>query len=228
MAVTRPPFFVKYFRHSMNKRMAYSSLQLAAVVAVVLLIHLLPGLEDSAIESGIRNGLHIILFAMVAVVVFALAEAVTTRPALLTFVIVAAIGSLAEIAQLLTQKTPDPPRHRSRPFRCGRRLAGDSYLSAQPAIGIDWHACGPADPRGHCFNGRACTARILGHSLVRVPAEIAGGDWTLKAVTTILTGFANQFGALVHQAGRGRRRTGARRRNAGRRMDRLSAQCSCD
>ena len=45
---------------------------LALIGAATVAIHLLPGLDSSRLENGIRNSLHFILFATVAAVFYAM------------------------------------------------------------------------------------------------------------------------------------------------------------
>jgi len=79
----------------------------ACVVAATIAIHLLPGLDSSRIENGIRNSLHFILFAVVAAVAYTM---VSTGPAgkfLIALAIAFTIGILAELAQHLSGRSAD-------------------------------------------------------------------------------------------------------------------------
>lgn len=81
------------------------TLNFVVVLVVATLIvagHLLPGLDDTAIDAGIRNALHVIVFAMLAGLVFILfrgAGLVTRTVA--TFAVVIGAGVAAEFGQLV-------------------------------------------------------------------------------------------------------------------------------
>jgi len=77
------------------------------VTAVVVVGHLLPGLDTAEIHAEIRNALHFIGFALVAAVVFESLSMRATRAALVTLLIVAALGVLAEFVQNLGGKEFD-------------------------------------------------------------------------------------------------------------------------
>jgi VanZ family protein len=91
-----------------------SSINFRAVVAVLAIAvavvggHLLPGLNNSAVEDGIRNGLHVLVFAVFGVIVFESLKSTGAFSALaITLVIVATTGALSEGAQYLTGRHPD-------------------------------------------------------------------------------------------------------------------------
>ncbi len=69
--------------------------------------HLLPGLDATEIDREIRNGLHLIGFALIAAVIF---EALSMRPlsaVVTTLLLVASLGALAEFVQSLDGKGYD-------------------------------------------------------------------------------------------------------------------------
>jgi hypothetical protein len=73
-------------------------------VAILLMVavvigHLLPGLDTAEIHREIRNALHVIGFALIAAVVFESLSMRAKNAALVTLLIVAALGALAEFAQ---------------------------------------------------------------------------------------------------------------------------------
>ena len=67
--------------------------------AAVVGAHVLPGLDATELHAEIRNGMHIIAFALVAAVVFEVLPMRSGSAALVTLVLVAAIGASAEFAQ---------------------------------------------------------------------------------------------------------------------------------
>ncbi len=77
------------------------------VSVAVVVGHLLPGLDNSAIDGEIRNALHVIGFALIAAAIFETLPMRTTKAALVTLVIVAALGALAEFAQKFDGKGID-------------------------------------------------------------------------------------------------------------------------
>ena len=80
---------------------------LACIAAATIAIHLLPGLDSSRLENGIRNSLHFILFAIVAAAVYA---TIPSGPAIKSLCALGAaltIGLLAESAQRLSGTTFD-------------------------------------------------------------------------------------------------------------------------
>ena len=80
---------------------------LVCIGAATIAIHLLPGLDSSRLENGIRNSLHFILFAIVAAAIY---STVPSRPAVKFLIALGAaitIGLLAESAQRLAGATFD-------------------------------------------------------------------------------------------------------------------------
>lgn len=89
----------------MNVRTAVTVLALGLVVAAA---HLLPGLDNSRVESGVRNGLHLLVFAVFAVIVFATMRHKGLAMAVLTALFTTAIvGGLSELVQYLSGRRPD-------------------------------------------------------------------------------------------------------------------------
>lgn len=86
---------------------------LAGIVVVSIAViggHLLPGLDNSRVEDGVRNGLHVLVFAALAVFLFEKlksAEVSTIIAAAITIAAVAAIGGLSELLQHLRGREPD-------------------------------------------------------------------------------------------------------------------------
>ncbi len=80
---------------------------LVFVVAATIAIHLLPGLDSSRLENGIRNSLHFILFAIVAAVAYAMVSSGPTGKFLIALAIAITIGILSELAQRLSGRTAD-------------------------------------------------------------------------------------------------------------------------
>ncbi len=89
----------------MNVRTSARILLLSfAVVAA----HLFPGLDNSLVESGVRNGLHLLVFAVLAVIVFEnLKQNGILKAALFALGVVALIGGLSEFVQYLSGRSPD-------------------------------------------------------------------------------------------------------------------------
>lgn len=80
------------------------------VSAIVIGGHLLPGFDNSPVEDEVRNGLHVLVFAAFAVIVFEIirsAGMAVVITAAVTIVIVATIGGLAEFLQYLKGRQPD-------------------------------------------------------------------------------------------------------------------------
>lgn len=85
-----------------------SSIKFRTVAAILLVSaaviggHLLPGLDNSRVEDGVRNGLHVVVFAAFAVIVFEYLKSsgiaiVIAVP--VTIVAVGLIGGLSELMQ---------------------------------------------------------------------------------------------------------------------------------
>jgi VanZ family protein len=81
---------------------------LLAAVAVVIAIHLLPGLDASRIENGIRNGLHSVLFGALAAVIYRIAPFSGVGKVVFTLLVVIVVGVSSEASQLLSGHTADP------------------------------------------------------------------------------------------------------------------------
>lgn len=91
--------------------MKSASLRLIVVAMLIAVAvvggHLLPGLDATEIDREIRNGLHLIGFALIAAVIF---EALSMRPlsaVVTTLLLVASLGALAEFVQSLDGKGYD-------------------------------------------------------------------------------------------------------------------------
>ena len=80
---------------------------LVCIVAATIAIHLLPGLDSSRLENGIRNSLHFILFAIVAAVAYAIISTGPTGKFLIALAIATTIGILSELAQSLSGGAAD-------------------------------------------------------------------------------------------------------------------------
>lgn len=74
-------------------------LVLTFVVTATIAIHLLPGLDSSRLENGIRNGLHFILFAIIAAFTFQMVASGPAVKFLVAISLVIATGCIAEFAQ---------------------------------------------------------------------------------------------------------------------------------
>ena len=77
-------------------------LVLTFVIAATIAIHLLPGLDSSRLENGIRNSLHFILFAIVAASAYRVAPCGPTGKFLIALAVVVTTGILSEFAQRLS------------------------------------------------------------------------------------------------------------------------------
>ena len=77
------------------QRVAVATTLVAAVVAA----HYLPGIANTIIEQELRNGLHILGFALVTAVIFELLPGNSWKTAVVSFLCVLAIGLFAEVAQ---------------------------------------------------------------------------------------------------------------------------------
>jgi VanZ family protein len=71
----------------------------ALIILAVVIGHLLPGLDATEIDREIRNSLHVIGFAVIAAVIFEALPMRRTIAALLTLLLITALGALAEFAQ---------------------------------------------------------------------------------------------------------------------------------
>jgi hypothetical protein len=74
-------------------------LLLVVIVPLVVIAHLIPGLDGSVIENGIRNALHVIGFAVFAAVVFEGTPGSKWVKSTLAVLLVAAVGFMSELAQ---------------------------------------------------------------------------------------------------------------------------------
>jgi VanZ family protein len=81
-----------------SQRLRIVAVAILLTVAVVI-GHLLPGLDTAEIHREVRNALHVIGFALIAAVVFESLSMRAKNAALVTLLIVAALGTLAELAQ---------------------------------------------------------------------------------------------------------------------------------
>lgn len=91
-----------------------SPMNIRTIVTVMVLslavigAHLFPGLDNSRVEGGVRNGLHLLVFAVFAVIVFENSKQKgVVKAALVAIVLVALIGGLSEFVQFLSGRTPD-------------------------------------------------------------------------------------------------------------------------
>ena len=80
---------------------------LVIVAAATIGIHLLPGLDSSRLENGIRNSLHFILFAIVAAVAYTMVPSGPAGKFLIALAIVLTIGILSELAQRFSGASAD-------------------------------------------------------------------------------------------------------------------------
>lgn len=88
----------------MRKRMA----GIALLSAVVIAGHLAPVFDSSAIENGVRNSLHILIFAIFAAAVLgAMRRMATARAVLVTFLLVAVVAGFSEVLQYVSGTRPD-------------------------------------------------------------------------------------------------------------------------
>ena len=86
---------------------------LTLLAAVVITVHLLPGMDNSSLQQDVRNALHVVGFAIVAAVICQLLCADLSRyvaaspidAAVIAFVLTAAIAGLAELSQVMAGKT---------------------------------------------------------------------------------------------------------------------------
>lgn len=72
--------------------------------------HLLPGLSNSSVEDGVRNGLHLLVFGVVAVVFFKLLriEGISSKKAAcITILVLACVGLVSETLQYVLGRQPD-------------------------------------------------------------------------------------------------------------------------
>lgn len=83
-------------------------LGLLLLSAAVIASHALPGLDNSEIETGIRNGLHVLVFATFSAIVFESLNGPSMRTAIVaTIIIVTIVGGLGELFQYSAGKRPD-------------------------------------------------------------------------------------------------------------------------
>lgn len=81
------------------------SLAIVLLTAVVVVAHIIPGLNNSFVDANLRDGLHILGFACVAAIVFELTDAGPFGKALTAFVAAVVSGVIAEVAQSFTHQT---------------------------------------------------------------------------------------------------------------------------
>lgn len=96
---------LKYIELGKNKLQLV--ILLTAIALIVVLLHLMPGLDGSLLDQKIRNALHIVGFAMVAAVVFEVVPARKWKKFVTTLLFTASIGLMSEIAQQLSGSTMD-------------------------------------------------------------------------------------------------------------------------
>lgn len=83
-------------------------LALLAAAAVVIAVHLLPGLDSSRLENGIRNGLHSILFGAFAAASYRIAPFSRFGKVVFTLLVVLVVAVSSEFSQHLSGRTADP------------------------------------------------------------------------------------------------------------------------
>lgn len=94
----------------MSNNKLRAAIVIVFVAAAVIGGHLLPGFDNSRVEDGVRNGLHVLVFAIVALIVveFLMQSGMSVLVAtLLTATLVALIGVSAEAVQYLSGSQPD-------------------------------------------------------------------------------------------------------------------------
>jgi len=77
------------------------------VTAVVLIGHLIPGLDATGVDHEIRNALHVIGFAVVTAVIFEALPVSVFKATILTFLFVVVLGVSAEAIQKMGGKEID-------------------------------------------------------------------------------------------------------------------------
>jgi len=76
--------------------------------AAVVAGHLVPGLDNSEFEIGIRNALHVLIFATFALIIFEWLKHLSIRTTIIaTLAIIAMVGGLAEFTQFSHGKQVD-------------------------------------------------------------------------------------------------------------------------
>ena len=144
------------FALPMNVRTLVTVLALGLVVTGA---HLLPGLDSSRVESGMRNGLHLLVFAVFAVVVFETLRHKRLAAAVLTALIMTAlIGGLSELLQYMSGRRPDA-------LDIARDLVGAALALAARAL---WLHAASNDGNGTSITLQR-TASILISMLIVVP-----------------------------------------------------------
>lgn len=94
---------------TLNLRNSGYFLVVVVVAGVVVAGHFLPGLDRTAVDTGIRNALHVITFGLsAAIMLILMRRSAMPGAALLTLGIVVAIGVLSEYLQSKTGKQFDP------------------------------------------------------------------------------------------------------------------------
>ena len=93
---------------SLNDRNPFIYFTLLAAVAVVIAVHLLPGLDSSRLENGIRNGLHSILFGAFAAVTYRIAPLSSIGKVVFTVLLIGAVAVSSEFVQGHFGGTADP------------------------------------------------------------------------------------------------------------------------
>ena len=92
----------------MSSNQIRSLVVILIITATVMGGHLLPGLDNSRVEDGVRNGLHLLVFAVFAVIIFErLKFSGVFVSAAVTIIAVGVIGSLSEFVQYLAGRQPD-------------------------------------------------------------------------------------------------------------------------
>ena len=92
---------------SSSNRKVYFYFALLILAALAIAIHLLPGLDSSRLELGIRNGLHFILFAIVAALAYLTPSYPPAGRAIFALAVVIACAVTSEYLQDLSGSKAD-------------------------------------------------------------------------------------------------------------------------
>ena len=82
----------------MSSNSLKTTIAIALVAATVIGAHLLPGFDSSRVDAGVRNGVHVVVFAVLAIFVFAALTRTALRTpnaVLLTMLLAAIVGGSA-------------------------------------------------------------------------------------------------------------------------------------
>ena len=86
----------------MNHRISRVFIAPLLLTAAVAAIHLIPGLDGSRVESGIRDSLHVVGFAVVAAVMFKVIPFGRFAKVTIAFLVAVAAGIASEYLQIFT------------------------------------------------------------------------------------------------------------------------------